>query len=403
MASKKTAVVSASMGSRFCGNFSSIGSAPSRAGKFCAALDTTMTSCSRFPPSASHCPPHDDDQSAQLTPHAIEFLDALLRQFDGDKDGNLTNEEIDEIFSICDDTIAPWKTCSAISSPVLFETAEVAEKQVLPRSSWLALWSFVAQENPLKLLETLFYLGYNDRAYPALEFTKGRSTTRQASRIDRNMITCYVFSSSSHLKTRFASALIEPKSTVTAKASPIAAKTADDTDIVRALNVVQHRDSPAYLLLTEPVHDGELEKSADVLCYLFDPQDADSLAHVERLDATMPENIPRVFVGLTPGDSPLAAADWEIARQVKAGAHVVEDSKAMTEAFSRLVRTAIRPPNARSGSSGGVNWLATTAALTVTIAISTSVVIMLSKKHPDMVAQTFLTLKQQATQWLSKA
>ncbi|KAJ0392688.1 hypothetical protein P43SY_003152 [Pythium insidiosum] len=330
-----------------------------------------------IPPERIALLPHDEDQSAQLTPHAIEFLDALLRQFDADKDGSLTNEEIDDIFSICDDMVAPWKTCSAISSPVLFESAEVAEKMVLPRSSWLALWSFVAQENPVKLLETLFYLGYNDRAYPALEFTN-------------------------HLKSRFAKALVEPKPAASAKPSPSTGKTIDDAGIIRAVNVVPHRDSPAYLLLTEPVVDGELEKSADVLCFLFDPQDAESLAHVEQLDTAMPESIPRVFVGLTPHDSPLAAADWEVARQVKAGAHIVEDSKAMAEAFSRLVRTAIRPPNARAGSSGGVHWLATTAALTVAIAISTSVVVMMPKKHQELLSQTLATLKEQAGRWFAK-
>lgn len=125
-----------------------------------------------IPPERIGLPSFEEDQSAQLTPQAIEFITNLFRQFDANKDGNLREEEIDDIFSICEDEQAPWKTCSAVSSPLLYKTAPVDGKPALSLSSWLACWSFLAQENPSKLLETLFYLGYNDKLYPALELTK---------------------------------------------------------------------------------------------------------------------------------------------------------------------------------------------------------------------------------------
>lgn len=125
-----------------------------------------------IPPERIGLPVVEDDQSAQLTPQAIEFITNLFRQFDANKDGNLRVEEIEDIFSICEDEQAPWETCSVISSPLLYKSSLVDGKPALSLSSWLACWSYLAQENPSKLLETLFYLGYNDKLYPALELTK---------------------------------------------------------------------------------------------------------------------------------------------------------------------------------------------------------------------------------------
>lgn len=125
-----------------------------------------------IPPERLALPPVDEDQSAQLTTQAVEFLTNLFHQFDRDKDSKLADDEIDEVFSICEDTDAPWLTCSPIAVPLLYETSLVDGRRVLPLSSWLACWSFVAQENPQRLLETLFYLGYNDKAFPAVEIVR---------------------------------------------------------------------------------------------------------------------------------------------------------------------------------------------------------------------------------------
>ena len=125
-----------------------------------------------IPPERLQLPPHDEDQSAQLTPSAVEFLTHLFRQFDANKDNNIAESEIEAIFSICEEESAPWTTCSAIPSPLLFERTVVDGKPTLSLAAWLACWSFVAQENPPKLLETLFYLGYNDKLFPAIDFVR---------------------------------------------------------------------------------------------------------------------------------------------------------------------------------------------------------------------------------------
>ena len=125
-----------------------------------------------IPPERLQLPLYEEDQSAQLTPAAVEFLTNLFRQFDVNKDNNIAESEVEAIFSICEDESAPWTTCSAISSPLLFEQTVVDGKPMLSLAAWLACWSFVAQENPQQLLETLFYLGYNDKLSPAIDFVR---------------------------------------------------------------------------------------------------------------------------------------------------------------------------------------------------------------------------------------
>jgi Ras family protein T1 len=132
-----------------------------------------------IPPERLQLPAYEDDQSAQLTPQAVEFLTNLFRQFDANKDNNIAENEVEAIFSICEDESAPWTTCSAISSPLLYERTMVDGKPTLSLAVWLACWSFVAQENPPTLLETLFYLGYNDKVFPAVEFVKHVSRFRE--------------------------------------------------------------------------------------------------------------------------------------------------------------------------------------------------------------------------------
>lgn len=125
-----------------------------------------------IPPERIRLVPKEGEQSAQLSSHAVEFLSNLLRQFDANKDGNLSEEEVEDIFSICEDTAAPWTTCSDISAPLLYKSTLVNGRPSMSLSAWIACWSFVAQENPEKLLEVFFYLGYNDKLFPALEFVK---------------------------------------------------------------------------------------------------------------------------------------------------------------------------------------------------------------------------------------
>ncbi|KUF81414.1 Mitochondrial Rho GTPase 1 [Phytophthora nicotianae] len=236
-------------------------------------------------------PPYEEDQSAQLTPQAVEFLTNLFRQFDANKDNNIAENEVEDIFSICEDESAPWTTCSAISSPLLYERTLVDGKPTMSLEVWLACWSFVAQENPQKLLETLFYLGYNDKLFPAVEFVKSRSLTRKAMRIERNVVSCYIFGSPESGKEHFVHTFVGGNE---------GASTDEEQIILRAIGAVPDRDTTKYLFITEALSDDEIVMKADVLLLVLNPEDEPSKIFVEELDKKLPSSIPRVVISFKP-------------------------------------------------------------------------------------------------------
>ncbi|GMF26017.1 unnamed protein product [Phytophthora fragariaefolia] len=244
-----------------------------------------------IPPERLQLPPYEEDQSAQLTPQAIEFLTNLFRQFDANKDNNIAENEVEDIFSICEDESAPWTTCSAISSPLLYERTMVDGKPTLSLAVWLACWSFVAQENPQKLLETLFYLGYNDKLFPAIEFVKSRSLTRKSMKIERNVVSCYIFGSPDSGKEHFLRTFVGEKDSIL---------TDDGQFILRGIGAVPDRDTTKYLFITEALSDDEIELKADVLLLVLNPDDEPSKIFVEELDKKLPASIPRVVISYKP-------------------------------------------------------------------------------------------------------
>ncbi|RLN37849.1 hypothetical protein BBJ28_00000471, partial [Nothophytophthora sp. Chile5] len=258
-----------------------------------------------IPPERIQLSPYEEDQATQLTGQAVDFLTNLFRQFDANKDNNIAEDEVEAIFSICEDEAAPWHTCSAISSPLLYETTLVDGKPTLSLPVWLACWSFVAQENPQKLLETLFYLGYNDKLFPAIEFVKSvllkspflgmdawsRSLTRKVNKIERNVVSCYIFGSPESGKEHFVHTFIGQIDALLVD---------DDQFIVRAIGAVPDRDSTKYLFITEALSDDEIELKADVLVLVMNPLDESSKMFVEELDKQLPAAIPRVVISYKP-------------------------------------------------------------------------------------------------------
>ncbi|KAJ8561686.1 hypothetical protein ON010_g7997 [Phytophthora cinnamomi] len=316
-----------------------------------------------IPPERLQLPPYEEDQSAQLTPQTVEFLTNLFRQFDANKDNNIAENEVEAIFSICEDESAPWTTCSAISSPLLYERTMVDGKPTLSLAVWLACWSFVAQENPQKLLETLFYLGYNDKLFPAIEFVKSRSLTRKAMRIDRNVISCYIFGSPDSGKEHFLHTFVGDKE------APL---TDDEQFILRGIGAVPDRDTTKYLFITDALSDDEIEMKADVLLLVLNPEDEPSKVFVEELDKKLPASIPRVVISyklekqdddVEEGkvdessalvkEEPIDFAIDATLKQYPTALKCYEAHSVKDEVARVLVATALRPPkNARSKSSG---------------------------------------------------
>ncbi|CAI5720071.1 unnamed protein product [Peronospora destructor] len=318
-----------------------------------------------IPPERLQLPPYEKDQSAQLTAQAVEFLTNLFRQFDANKDNNIAENEVEAIFSICEDECAPWATCSSISSPLLYEKNMVDGKPTLSLAVWLACWSFVGQENPQKLLETLFYLGYNDKLSPAIEFVKGRNLTRKAARIDRNVVSCYIFGSRSSGKEDFVR---------TFAGGDDKAYADDEQLILRGIGAVPDRDTTKYLFITEALSDDEIEMKADVLLFLLNPEDELSKVFVEELDKKLPAPIPRVVISYKPetheecvenviedNDESIVLVKEEpddfaidaLLKQYSTSLKCHEGHCVKDEVARVLVTTALRPPkNALSKSSG---------------------------------------------------
>ncbi|GMF19245.1 unnamed protein product [Phytophthora lilii] len=337
-----------------------------------------------IPPERLQLPPYEEDQSAQLTPQAVEFLTNLFRQFDANKDNNIAENEVEAIFSICEDESAPWTTCSAISSPLLYERTMVDGKPTLSLAVWLACWSFVAQENPQKLLETLFYLGYNDKLFPAIEFV---NLTRKATRIDRNVVSCYIFGAPESGKEHFLRTFVGEKEPLTPD---------EEQFILRGIGAVADRDTTKYLFvrgmyvvasserhdnncsrfvqITEALSDDEIEMKADVLLLVLNPADEQSKLFVEELDKKLPASIPRVVISYKPEtpnndaeetkdgtdessalikEEPIDFAIDATLKQYSTSLKCYEAHCVKDEVARVLVATALRPPkNARSKSSG---------------------------------------------------
>ncbi|CAH0493060.1 unnamed protein product [Peronospora farinosa] len=318
-----------------------------------------------IPPERLQLPSYEKDQSAQLTSQAVEFLTNLFRQFDANKDNNIAENEVEAIFSICEDECAPWATCTSTLSPPLYEKNMVDGKSTLSLAVWLACWSFVAQENPQKLLETLFYLGYNDKLSPAIEFVKGRSLTRNAARIDRNVVSCYIFGSPSSRKKDFVRTFAGGEDKAYAD---------DEQLILRSIGAVPDRDTTKYLFITEALSDDEIEMKADVLLLVLNPEDELSKVFVEELDKKLPASIPRVVISYKPEtheecvenvmensdessvlvkEEPVDFAIDALLKQYSTSLKCYKGHCVKEEVARVLVATALRPPkNARSKSSG---------------------------------------------------
>ncbi|DBA01584.1 TPA: hypothetical protein N0F65_011340 [Lagenidium giganteum] len=295
-----------------------------------------------IPPERMAVPPLEEDQSPQLTTNATDFLEELFVRFDSNKDGQLTAEEVDDIFSICEETVAPWKNLAVISTPAQYKTAFVDGKVLLSKDAWLACWAYVAQENPSYTLETLFYLGYNDKVAPALEVTKRRSVSRSDKRIERNMVTCAIFSAGCPGKTTFVDAFLDRKSAASTASPAI-------SDLVTAVNAVHlDKEGSRYLLLTEALLADEIDYKADVLCFLFNPLDKEAVGAVQKESAHVPDGIPRVYVAWKPDD--VSQADWEMSVKNTAlfvcpdeSFKLCEDDTQVAGITKHLVQIALQP------------------------------------------------------------
>lgn len=101
--------------------------------------------------------------------------------------------------------------------------------------------------------------------------------------------------------------------------------------------------------------ENEIERKADVLCFLFNPDEPESLVVAEeQYKKLSPQSIPRVVIAFRPSGLPsVAGAVAEGTLAIEAvlkqfpASFLCDDKSKVQEAISLLVRTALRPYVAR--------------------------------------------------------
>ncbi|XP_031405323.1 mitochondrial Rho GTPase 1 [Punica granatum] len=124
------------------------------------------------------------DQSVELTNDAIDFLKGIFELFDGDNDGALRPQEIEDIFSTAPE--CPWN-----EAPYK-DAAEKTALGGLSLDEFLSLWALMTLLEPARTLANLVYLGYVDIP-GAVHVTKSRRHNRKKQQTDRNVFQCLVF------------------------------------------------------------------------------------------------------------------------------------------------------------------------------------------------------------------
>nr|CCA14619.1 mitochondrial Rho GTPase putative [Albugo laibachii Nc14] len=268
-------------------------------------------------------PTHEENQTAKLSVSATEYLTRLFSQFDVDRDGYLSDHELADIFSIVDDPQPPW-LCQS-NQTLLFEKTLVQGKDAISLKTWLACWLAVAQENPQHVLKVLFYLGYDDKEAPAIEYTK--RFTKHGS----PMVRCFLVGGTRSDRLRFLQPLVCKQSTtlspekVSSESNPADANDPErlspdvKTDtfaeletaaVLQAVNEIDtERDGKKYLLISEvkaqfdSMAFEEIEKRADIICFLYNPMIKDAAMRISDIDTVLDSSIARQYIMVRPDNA----------------------------------------------------------------------------------------------------
>ncbi|CCI42034.1 unnamed protein product [Albugo candida] len=335
-------------------------------------------------------PAHEDNQTAKLSITATEYLTRLFSQFDVDRDGYLSEDELADIFSIVDDPQPPW-LCQP-NQKLLFETTIVHGKNAISLKTWLACWLAVAQENPQQLLRILFYLGYDDKEAPALEYAK------RFSKHDSQIVRCIVVGGTRSDRLRFLRPLVgkqltslpvEESSSESNSADANALKISlsdvkndtladiDTTAVLQAVNEIDtDRDGKTFLLISEAkeqfgsMASDEIEKKADIICFLYNPTTKDAAIRISDMDMTLDSSIARQYIMIRPDN----ATDDEWRSNIIHIEHPSQkyrwqpfDPASPEDAYKKLVRNAqqTRPTSSSSWSHPIVSLIAVGVITTV--------------------------------------
>ena len=264
------------------------------------------------------------EQSVELTKRGLNFFKFVFHQFDRDNDGTLSENELDEIFSVCGDPgFRPWTASYSTNTvqkpfdrsyPYLGDFPDgclTNVERTVTLSGWLAQWAMTTCLSPMVTMEQLEMLGYHDsNLSSAVKFTRKRSLEDSDNRLQRTVVRAFCFGKDGVGKSSLLNALVKKN----AARGKDAAGAAVDDRARSACGTVRPLDSssqPAnvqasswFLVLTEVPADQQTaffsspaRLDCDLAVFLFDPADPSSVEYVQQIQSLVPPTIPCVYLG----------------------------------------------------------------------------------------------------------
>nr|CAI9708456.1 unnamed protein product [Rangifer tarandus platyrhynchus] len=207
--------------------------------------------------------------SAELNHRGYQFVQRMFEKHDQDRDGALSPEELQSLFSVF--PAAPW-------GPQLPSTVRTKAGR-LPLHGYLCQWTLVTYLDVRRSLEHLGYLGYptlceQDSQAHAITVTREKRLDQEKGQTQRNVLLCKVVGAPGVGKSSFLQAFL-------GHGLGDARKPAGEPSVY-AIDTVQVNGQEKYLILCEVAADSLLTTSADascdVACLMFDGSDPRSFA-----------------------------------------------------------------------------------------------------------------------------
>ncbi|KAM5228182.1 mitochondrial Rho GTPase 2 isoform 2-T2 [Ctenodactylus gundi] len=214
-----------------------------------------------------HVPP---GCSTELNHHGYQFLQRVFEKHDQDRDGALSPQELQSLFSVF--PAAPW-------GPELPRTVPTSAGQ-LSLHGYLCQWTLVTYLDVQRCLAHLGYLGYptlceQESQAQAITVTREKRLDQEKGQTQRSVLLCKVVGARGVGKSAFLQAFLG-RSLGDARQLP-------DGAPVYAINTVQVKGQEKYLILCEVGADSLLSASVDaacdVACLMFDSSDPRSFIH----------------------------------------------------------------------------------------------------------------------------
>ncbi|KAI9137023.1 EF hand associated-domain-containing protein [Paraphysoderma sedebokerense] len=337
------------------------------------------------------CPTIDvpPDCSVELSSNGYQFFTDLIQIFDKDKDGALSQHELEELFST-----SPGNPWTNLGFP---DTTITNEAGAITLQGFLAQWSMTTLLDYKTTLAYLAYLGYEGNTTGALKVTKrGKFDRKRAGsgsgpsismiggggKVQRNVFLCYVFGAAGSGKTALLRKFVN---------KPFNDLYHPTTRPYTVVNSVEIKGVEKYLVMQEFGSKYESEiltskkrlEACDLICFVYDSSDPNSFAYIANLIKQYdPTHLPCVFVA-TKSDLDLVQQRYETPPDIfcrnlglDKPIHICVKSGITADLYNVLTAVAMNPasaiPRSKDSKKSGPSLtkvLATTAMIGAMIAV----------------------------------